>query len=162
MKLFVVVITFFLLSACTSKTIYKKPENLIPRDTMVALLSDIYLATSATELKTKKGKIHENYMPFVYNKYKIDSVRFLESNIYYTSLVSEYVDILKEAEKLLVEKRNIYEKEYNRLDSIKKARLDTISPVVSDSISKLKIDTKKESIEEDDEDSNKKLGVGEK
>ena len=43
---FYIAILLFLLS-CTSNTIYKKPKDLIPKDSMVALLTDMYIASSA-------------------------------------------------------------------------------------------------------------------
>ena len=36
-----------LLTSCTSNTILKKPVDLIPKDTMVLLLTDLFIAKSA-------------------------------------------------------------------------------------------------------------------
>ncbi|WGH74858.1 DUF4296 domain-containing protein [Tenacibaculum tangerinum] len=95
MKYFIYIgIGLFLLS-CNSNTIYKKPKNLISKDSMIMLLTDMYIASSAKNQKNKFLKREKNYMILVYEKYKIDSTRFDASNTYYTSRVDEYSDILK-------------------------------------------------------------------
>jgi hypothetical protein len=91
------------LVACTSNTIYKKPEDLIPPDQMVDLLTDIYLANGAYSVTNKFGQNKVEYMPLVYEKYHIDSARFHHSNIYYMSRIDEYEAIYKEVKKRLIE-----------------------------------------------------------
>lgn len=91
---FYIAILLFLVS-CTSNTIYKKPKNLVPKDSMIALLTDMYIASSAKNVKNKFLKREKNYMALVYEKYKIDSTRFDVSNDYYTSKIEEYTDMLK-------------------------------------------------------------------
>jgi len=41
----------FLMFSCTSNTILKKPDNLIPEDQMVDLLTDLLLAVNAETTK---------------------------------------------------------------------------------------------------------------
>lgn len=100
----------FLMVSCTSNTIYKKPKDLIPKDTMTALLSDMFMASSVVNFKNTNDTFATNYLPLVYDKYKIDSARFSRSNIYYTSKVDVYSEILQE----------IYSQKKKELDSIKK------------------------------------------
>ena len=76
-----------LLASCSSNTIYDEPKDLIPKDSMVLLLKDLYLATSAKSIKNKKQQKKISYTPLVYNTYKIDSLRFSTSNFFYTSKV---------------------------------------------------------------------------
>ena len=59
---------------------------------MVALLTDMYIASSAKNVKNKFLKKEKNYMILVYEKYKIDSTRFDISNKYYVSKTEEYTD----------------------------------------------------------------------
>jgi len=87
-----------LISACTSNTIYKKPKDLIPKKQMVNLLTDMYLANSATNVKTKKLQRNIDYMPLVYEKYGIDSLRFQTSNVYYMSKIDDYEAIYKKVD----------------------------------------------------------------
>ena len=93
----VLVLTVFI-TACTSNTIYKKPKDLIPKEQMVDLLVDMYLANAAKNVKTKKLEKKINYMPLVYEKYGIDSVRFQSSNLYYMSLIDDHEAIYKKVD----------------------------------------------------------------
>ncbi|CAL2103993.1 conserved protein of unknown function [Tenacibaculum sp. 190130A14a] len=115
------------LSSCTSNTVYEKPDNLIPKDSMVALLTDMYVASSAKNRKNKFLKREKNYVKLVYEKYKIDSTRFDESNTYYTSKIEDYTDMLKEVKKRIDSLFDTYENELSMQDSIlKQKRRDTL------------------------------------
>lgn len=91
----------FLLGACTSNTIYKKPDDLIPKNQMVDLLTDMYLAKAAKNIKTKTLERNLEYMPLIFEKYGIDSLRFQHSNLYYMSRIDVYEAIHKKVEKNL-------------------------------------------------------------
>ena len=93
-SLIIVLATVFML-ACTSNTIYKKPKDLISKNQMVDLLTDMYLATAAKNVKTKNLQRNLDYMPLVYEKYGIDSLRFQTSNLYYMSRIDDYQAIYK-------------------------------------------------------------------
>jgi hypothetical protein len=80
--------------SCTSNTILKKPDNLIPEDQMVDLLTDLFLAINAETTKNLDLKRQVNYYPLIFEKYNIDSTQFKESNFYYTSRVDHYDVIL--------------------------------------------------------------------
>lgn len=110
MKKIVFLLSGFLLVSCTSSTIYKKPDNLIPRDTMVSLLSDLYIASFAFHEKNIQLEKKVNYMPFVYEKYKIDSTRFKESNFYYLTKVDEYDILSKEVKDNLKKRKEALER----------------------------------------------------
>ncbi|AZJ33210.1 protein of unknown function [Tenacibaculum mesophilum] len=128
---FYICIGFFLVS-CTSNTIYKKPDNLIPKDSMISLLTDMYIASSAKNQKNKFLKREKNYMFLVYEKYRIDSTRFDASNTYYTSMVDEYTEILNKVKKNIDSLDVLYRKKQEVQDSIKgikkegKLKRDTI------------------------------------
>lgn len=115
-----------LIVSCTSNTIYEKPKNLIPKDTMVSLLTDMYIASSAKNHKNKFLKREKNYVFLVYDKYKIDSTRFDISNAYYTSKIDEYSDILKLVKKRIDSLFDTYEEEYVLQDSIKQLKKDSL------------------------------------
>lgn len=122
----------FLGVSCTSNTIYKEPKNLIPKDSMVALLTDMYLAASAKNIKDSLDRKTPNYTLYVYEKYKIDSTRFESSNIYYTSKIDEYSKIIKEVKNNLKNYELAFVKIKKNNDSLKKVKLD----MTSDSIKK--------------------------
>lgn len=110
MKKSIFFLGIILLVSCTSKTILKKPMDLIPKDTMVLLLTDLYIAKSAFNEKNKNNERKINYIPLVYNKYLIDSTRFSNSNYYYTSKLEEYNLIFKEVQTKLALKKEELEK----------------------------------------------------
>ena len=111
MKRSLILLTILLVLACESKVNYKKPDHLIPRDTMIDLLYDMHLAVGTTNLMNKKREKDRNYMSLVFEKYGIDSTRFKISNIYYTSQAVEYEEMFEEVERRLEELHNQYESE---------------------------------------------------
>ena len=96
-----------LLASCRSNTIYDEPIDLIPKDTMVMLLKDLYLASSAKSIKNRRQQRKVSYITLVYNKYNIDSLRFNASNLYYTSKIDVYEPMLNEVTELL-EKEEVF------------------------------------------------------
>lgn len=128
MKKILVVLVISLLASCTSNTIFEKPEDLIPKDTMKALITDLIIASSAKYTKNKNNEKKLNYMPFVYEKYKIDSLRFSISNTYYVSEIEDYQKMMEDVKKQLELQKKEYAniknyKDSVRRDSIKKSRV---------------------------------------
>jgi hypothetical protein len=111
---------FIFLASCTSNTIFEKPKDLIPRDTMSLLLQEMMIASSAKFIKNKTNQKNINYIPFVYDKFKIDSTRFESSNFYYMSKIDVYQEILENAKINLETRNEVFKKINTRLDSIKK------------------------------------------
>ncbi len=97
--LFIIFLIVFI--SCESKVKYQKPDNLIPREQMIALLIDMHIASGTTGVRDKTDDKERNYMTLVYDKYQIDSTRFADSNFYYVSNIEEYESIFKEVEKQL-------------------------------------------------------------
>lgn len=119
------------LFSCTSNTILEKPKDLIPKDSMSILMEEMMIASSSKFIKNKFQENDVNYMALVYEKFKIDSVRFQNSNLYYMSKIDEYQKILETATNSLEAKKELFAKQKTRLDSIRK-----------DSIKKIKTDSK--------------------
>ncbi len=111
-----VIVSFFLLASCTSRTIYKKPDDLISKDQMVDMWTDIYIAHAARAVKNSNLERKVNYMPFIYEKYQIDSARFMRSNIYYTSKVEVYEELFKKVEERITNMRDIYDPDMAGID----------------------------------------------
>lgn len=120
------IFSFVFLASCTGNTIYKKPKNLIPKDTMFLLLTDMYIASSAKYNMNKNNERDVNYMPLIYEKYKIDSLRFQISNNYYTSKMEEYEEVLKMVKKELDTQKFIVEKQIKLKDSIEDIKEETV------------------------------------
>lgn len=130
--------------SCTSNTIYKKPEDLISKDSMVILLTDLYLASSSKIYRNKFDERNIDYTYLIYEKYKIDSARFRRSNFYYTTKIDDYEKIYKGIEQNL----EVLSKKYKGIKKVKDSiRKDSITKVrkIRDSIKKLekqkKLDT---------------------
>ena len=119
-------LVFLCLFSCTSNTIFEKPEDLIPKDTMSLLLQELSIASSSKFMKNKNFEKKINYMPLVYDQFKIDSTRFKTSNLYYMSKIDEYQEILENAKKNLEEEKAFYEKLKKGKDSIRKDSLKNI------------------------------------
>ena len=95
---------------------------------MKALITDLIIASSAKYTKNKNNEKKLNYMPFVYEKYKIDSLRFSISNTYYVSEIEDYQKMMEDVKKQLELQKKEYAniknyKDSVRRDSIKKSRV---------------------------------------
>ena len=119
MRLLIIILVFIVLGACTSNTIYKKPDDLIPEEQMVDLLTDMYLATAAKNIKTKNLERNLDYLPLIYKEYGIDSLRFQKSNLYYMSRIDDYETIYKKVNARLQKMLDTTQKAQKIKDSLK-------------------------------------------
>lgn len=83
-------IVLIVLVGC-KKELVKEPKNLIKKEKMVDIMYDLTL------LEAMKGdnpmlidSFKNNLNQYIYKKYKIDSVQFAQSNIYYAADYKEY------------------------------------------------------------------------
>ena len=120
-------ILIVLFASCRSNTIYEEPKDLIPKDSMMMLLKDLYLATAAKNIKNKRQQKKVSYITLVYNKYNIDSLRFNTSNLYYTSKIDIYEPMLNEITELLEKEREFFTKAKKIKDSLYNDSLKNIS-----------------------------------
>ena len=125
-KFFNILILSVFLGACTSNTIIKKPKNLIPKEQMVDLLTDIFLADGGDNIKNLHLQRNVNYFPLVFEKHQIDTIRFKESNYYYTSRIDDYDEIIGEVDKRLKALKNNYDAEIKLIDSLDRVKRDSI------------------------------------
>jgi hypothetical protein len=100
----------------------KKPDDLIPKNEMIAIMTDIYLANASYNVRNKHQERQRNYMSLVYEKYGVDSARYNRSNLYYMSRIDEYekmhVKVSENIKKMKTEK----DAEFRVYDSIKRAK----------------------------------------
>jgi hypothetical protein len=101
MKNLAIVALILVFASCKSKIEFEKPADLISKDTMILMLYDMHLAVGTSNLLNVHLEKNRNYMSLVYNKYGIDSIRFAESNIYYTAKIDEYEEIFEEVQRRL-------------------------------------------------------------
>ncbi|MBP8065999.1 MAG: DUF4296 domain-containing protein [Flavobacterium sp.] len=90
MKKIVVFLSVLLLVSCNDTGV-EKPEHLIEKDEMIAILYDITLLqasenVNAAKLKEEGVKAND----FIYKKYNIDSLIFAQNNRYYASRPATY------------------------------------------------------------------------
>ncbi|MFK8060352.1 MAG: DUF4296 domain-containing protein [Polaribacter sp.] len=130
MKNLRILFCFIFLYSCTSNTIFEKPKDLIPKDTMSLLIQELMIASSAKYQKNKSLESQINYLPLVYNRFKIDSTRFKESNLYYASEMDVYKEIVEDAKNSIDKKKAFVTDLKTKFDSIRR-----------DSIEKSKIKT---------------------
>ncbi len=142
------------LVSCTSNTIFEKPEDLIPRDTMSLLVQEMMIASSSKFVKNKNLEKNINYMPLVYERFRIDSARYQTSNLYYMSKIDLYREIFTDAKANLDKQVAYYNAIKKEKDSLRK---DSISKVKSIKIKKDSI--KKQKIIEKDKDASLLKGL---
>lgn len=90
-----IVIFCFTLLSCNSNTILKKPKNLLPKEQMVSILVDTYIAKIARNTRNINGDRNINYLTFIYQNHHTDSITFDNSLKYYSANISQHEEILK-------------------------------------------------------------------
>jgi hypothetical protein len=115
---FILLLSVFFM-ACTSNTIIKKPDNLIPKNQMEDLITDMLIAAGAENIKNINLERNVNYFPLIFEKYGIDSTRFKESNYYYTSQIDDYEKILRKVDVRLKALKEKLDNEIKLQDSLK-------------------------------------------
>ena len=138
MKNILYIFLLILLVSCTSNTIFEKPDDLIPKDTMSLLVQEMSIATSAKYINNKNLEKRVNYMPLVYERFGIDSVRFQTSNLYYMSKIDDYQEIFANAKTNLENQKSVFDKIKKRTDSL---RADSIQKVKDFDSKKIEEDT---------------------
>ncbi len=121
MKKLTYILVLMMILGCNEKTI-EKPENLISKDQMAEILYDLAVINAAK--KTNPWRLSDRsieLMAFIYQKHGIDSVQFVQSDIYYASIPEEYETIYQVVEARLEREKAVYEKEKTRAsDSLRK------------------------------------------
>lgn len=122
-KLYSVLLIISLLSC--NDNLLKKPDNLIPEDKMVEVLADLAIVNAAKS--TNVAVLYDNDiepMAYVFEKYAIDSLQFVESDRYYASLPIVYEKIYKKVESKLEKQVKITEEAKEVNDSLLRVELE--------------------------------------
>lgn len=120
--LFIVILSFF---GCQNVHQPEKPKDLIPKDKMVDILMETYLANAARSVDNKtiiaKGIKMDS---MIYQNFGVDSLQFAKSNAFYAADVNTYMILFQEVETRLdvmqKEMDSLWERERNIKDSINK------------------------------------------
>ena len=129
-----------LLVSCKEEVI-QKPDQLVDKDVMVNVMVDLSILEAIKyQNPASLDTFKINPRDFFYKKYKIDSVQFAESNIYYASRYNEYKDMYDGVIKRIEEKKTV-------LDSLVKKEENKLEKIKADSIKRIKVTTvKKDSL----------------
>ena len=88
----------------------EKPDDLITKEKMVLIMTDVYLGNAARSVNNKV--IRQNALKLdsmIYSKYGIDSMQFVRSNTYYTSRLDDYAEIFTGVEEQLTNYKQTYD-----------------------------------------------------
>jgi acyl carrier protein len=141
-KVFLIICVFW---SCQNIKEIKKPDNLIPEDEMVEVLTELNLLNSAKNynkrLLEKTGMQPDKYL---YNKYDIDSLQLAESTTYYAKKYDKFDGIYQKVKqnleamkvKLVVirDEEQRIEDSIRALDTLNLDSLQTPKPVLIDSL----------------------------
>ncbi|PWB25862.1 DUF4296 domain-containing protein [Flavobacterium sp. HTF] len=114
MKNFVLIILVLFLSVSCKKDLVKEPKRLIEKEKMIDIMYDLSILEAIKyQNPLSVDSIDTNQKKFVLQKYKVDSLQFAQSNIYYASDYDTYKDMFDEIAKRL-------EKNQKKADSLVK------------------------------------------
>jgi hypothetical protein len=106
MERYLTVLFCLLVISCGNK-LMEEPENLIPREKMSDILYDMALLDAIDN--SYPQVLSENdlkVMEFLFKKYGIDSLQFVQSDLYYASVPADYQKIYEAVEERLTQKRD--------------------------------------------------------
>lgn len=96
---FLTIITLFV--SCKDEVV-NKPEQLIEKDVMVNIMYDLsVLEAIRNQNPTSLDTFKINSRDYIFKKYKIDSVQFAKSNVYYAADYNEYKSMFEQISKRL-------------------------------------------------------------
>lgn len=108
MKQATIVFLALLLTAGCSEKVAEKPDNLIPEEQMIDIFYDLALLEAIrTQRPVTLQQADIQPTTYIYRKYKIDSLQFVNSNRYYASDLESY--------------KKMYQEVSNRIESNKRA-----------------------------------------
>jgi hypothetical protein len=101
-KIIILLAIVFVFVSCKDEVV-KKPNRLIEKETMINIMYDLSVLDGIkyqNPASLDSFKINPN--KYIYKKYKVDSLQFAQSNIYYASNYEEYSAIVDEINTRLV------------------------------------------------------------
>ncbi|MEO8235562.1 MAG: DUF4296 domain-containing protein [Flavobacterium sp.] len=138
-KIILLLSILIFISACSNKNEIQKPAKPIDKAVMENILYDLALLQALKSYSPEKlTKNNIDSKTYIYQKYKIDSVQFLENNKYFASDIETY--------KLMFENvSNRLQKEKSQIDTILNKESKIKAKKIRDSIIKSSKNSKKES-----------------
>lgn len=132
-----------LLISCTGDLV-KKPKRLIDKDVMVNIMYDISILEGIKyQNPTSLDSFKINATDYIFKKYKVDSLQFVKSNVYYSADYKEYkilfdqVEARIEMQKVITD--SLIKLEEKKAKEIKKVKLKKAPLLVADTLYKEKV-----------------------
>ena len=133
MKHFFYILILISFVGCNTIDRPKKPKNLIAKDKMSDIMYDLYILNAAKGVNRKLLELN-GIMPldYIYTKYGIDSLQFVDSNTYYAYDTEVYTKIIEKMSGELEKDKELYEKLVNEeqkvADSLKAIEMSLKEP----------------------------------
>lgn len=143
-KTIVVFLVGLLIFVSCKKEIAKTPEHLIGKDKMVDVMYDLsLLGAMRGQNPALLDSFKNNSNEYIYKKHKIDSLQFVQSNIYYAADFKEYKKMYEQVKMRLEKNKKSTEaaikNEKKKADSLEKEKQKSMSQKEKDSIKKAKL-----------------------
>jgi hypothetical protein len=120
---FLAILILFL--SCKEELV-EKPDRLIEKDKMVNIMYDLAVL-QGIKYQNPTSLVTYNINPsqYIYKKYKIDSLQFAKSNVYYASNYEVYKDIFDGIIKRIDDQKKVLDSVV-KIETNKKIKLDSI------------------------------------
>ncbi|MBG6112023.1 hypothetical protein H4V97_002255 [Flavobacterium sp. CG_23.5] len=95
MKKIIILLTIVFVFVSCKDEVVKKPNRLIEKETMVNIMYDLSVLDAIKyQNPASLDTFKINPTQYIYKKYKIDSLQFARSNVYYASNYKDYSDVV--------------------------------------------------------------------
>jgi len=120
---FLVILILFL--SCKEEAV-KKPGRLIEKAKMINIMYDLAILEGIKyQNPTSLVTYDINPSQYIYKKYKIDSLQFAQSNVYYASNYEDYKGVFDEIIKRIDDQKEVMDS-LVKIENKKKMKLDSI------------------------------------
>jgi len=97
MKNFVFILLVLFLSVSCKKELVKEPAKLIEKEKMIDIIYDLSLLDAIKyQQPLSLDSVESNPTKFIFRKYKVDSLQFAKSNMYYAADYDSYKEMFDE------------------------------------------------------------------
>ena len=107
MKKIIALLVVLIFVSCKEEVV-KKPSRLIEKGVMVNIMYDL---TILEAMKYQNSVVSDSVMinpsQYIFKKYKIDSLQFVKSNVYYASHYEEYKDMYEQISSRLAKEKEV-------------------------------------------------------
>ena len=126
MKNFVFILLVLFLSVSCKKELVKEPAKLIEKEKMIDIIYDLSLLEAIKyQQPLSLDSVESNPTKFIFKKYKVDSLQFAQSNVYYAADYDSYKEMFDQINARLDKEKKSTEKklkaEEKKAAAVKKA-----------------------------------------